>query len=367
MKPHVTIVIVSYNSALHIEECLLSMLNQSYTNYELLIIDSNSSDNTLAIVSTKFPSIQLIASAENLGYRRGNRLGMRMAKGDYVVVCNDDVVVDYRWLEEMVTVMEGDPQIGMATPRILLHNNPSLMNAAGNTFHFSGIYGPRAKYEPVEKYINSEHIGAVSGCCFIIRTHLIKETGGFSEDYDVAPPIWHAGYEELELCWNIQTRGYRIQYIASSIMYHKYKLPSRDNWRRFAGRTYWHLLFILRNFDTNALLFLAPVHLFIETLWFCLALLKGPKWVKAKVDAWWWFIKNHRELRQMRRAIFALPERKTYWDILPYMDANIKVVSATVEHPVARLGDAVVNTVFLLYYQFMMMIRKFYAKKSLAA
>lgn len=356
-SPLVTIVIVTWNAASDIEECLSSIMDQSYSNYHVLIVDSNSSDSTLEIVRRKFPWVQVIASDENLGYRRGNRLGMRVAEGDYVVVCNDDVVVERDWLAEMVKALEDDPHVGMVTPRIVIYGQPTVMNFAGNTLHFSGLYGSRAKYAPVSRHLLSTDVAAAAGTCFMIRRELMIKAGGFSEDFDVPPRYWHAGYEDVDLGWHVQTLGYRIRYVASSVMYHKYNQPTRDNWDRFAGWTYSNLLYILRNFDVSALVLLAPIHLFMEIAWFVLAVLKGRKWAKAKVQAWWWFVVHRQDWLQMRRALCPL-RRKSYWQLLPRTSPTIRVVSVTVSGPIGELGDVAINLVFWLYYQFLLLLSR---------
>lgn len=344
-----TIVIVTWNSAPDIRECLTSIMDQSYANYNVIVVDSGSTDGTPEIVRAEFPSVEVIASKKNLGYRCGNRLGMQKARGDYVVVCNDDVVVHSDWLDEMVRAMENDPEIGMVTPRIVMYDEPEVMNSAGNTLHFSGLYGPRAKHAPVSDFSQSEDVAAVSGCCFMIRRNLMMEAGGFSLDFDRPPQYWHASYEEVDLGWHVQMMGYRLRYVANSVMYHKYMPPSRGNMHRWIQLAYGYLLFMIRNLEVSALLLVAPAIVLTELSQFLLALSRDKAWARAKVQTWKWFLHHGKDLIAMRKALHPL-RRRSYWQLLPRMAARFEVTSA-VGGSEGQLANVILNGVFWLHHR----------------
>ncbi len=354
-SPSVTIVIVTWNSASNIEECLSSMMDQSYSHYSVLVVDSNSADGTVEIVRRKFPSVHVIASEENLGYRGGNRLGMHVAAGDYVVLCNDDVTVEHDWLAEMVRAMASDPEVGMVTPRIMMYDQPNVMNAAGNELHYSGMYGPRAKKAPVAHFLESTDVAAVSGCCFMIRRDLMIKAGLLSEDFDRVPQYWHGSFEDVDLGWHIQMMGYRLRYVASSAMYHKYTQPRRDL-NRVTQLGYGFLLFVLRNYEASALFSLSPIILLIEASFFVLALLRGTQWIQAQIQKWRWFVIHRSEWMRMRKAIHPLRKR-SYWQLFSRTSPTIDIAPA-IDGLLGRIGNLALNLVFLAYHHFLSLLSR---------
>src|SRR3972149_3372843 len=139
----VTVVVVTRNSMPNLKGCLGTMTDQTYRHYSILVVDSGSTDSTVSYILSNFQMVKVMPIEGNPGYRRGNQIGMLAAEGEYVVVCNDDVEGDRRWLETLVQAMEGKPSLGLVTPRILLHDQPGRINVAGNTLHYSGLYGSR--------------------------------------------------------------------------------------------------------------------------------------------------------------------------------------------------------------------------------
>ena len=112
--PLVTIILLTWNSRQDIDECLISMLRQDYSNYHILIVDSCSADGTPEYIRVKYPELELVEMSQNMGYRKGNSYGMKLAKGKYAIVCNDDVKVENNWMSEMVKTMEEDRLIGIS-------------------------------------------------------------------------------------------------------------------------------------------------------------------------------------------------------------------------------------------------------------
>ena len=92
----------------------------------------------------------------------------------------------------------------MVTPLILLAEHKELVNSAGNTLHFSGIYGPRGKGEPKQRHEARRTLAAASGCCFMIRRDLMHRLGCFSADFDQLDVGWHASFEDVDLSWRAQ-------------------------------------------------------------------------------------------------------------------------------------------------------------------
>jgi len=281
------------------------MLRQNYSNHSILVIDSCSNDGTPEHIRANYPEVEVIELSQNIGYRGGNAYGMQRVKGKYIVVCNDDVEVERNWLSEMVRAMEEDDFIGLVTPMILLADQPALLNGAGNTLHFSGLYGPRAKGEPRQQHELRQSLAAVSGCCFMIRRDLMHRLGGFSTDFDQLDTGWHASFEDVDLGWRAQMIGYRIEYVPTSIVYHKYSQPKMFP-SRFGSYEWGRYLTICRNYSLFTILTLVPFLLVLELLAWGYAILKGKAYVAAKSRVMKWLFQHPRRLWIMRQRVQAL-------------------------------------------------------------
>lgn len=300
--PFVSVVVLTANSMAHVAGCLGTMMDQSYQNYHILVVDSNSSDNTVQFIRSHFPQVQVLSLDENLGYRKGNALGMRMAEGDYVVICNHDVEVERDWLAALVQAMEQDPSLGIVTPKILFYDNRDAINEAGNTLHYTGTYGSRGIGRPEQEFNQPEELAAMSGCCFMIRRSVLDQTSGLSADFDHLDPRWHASFEDVDLAWRTQLLGYRIAYVPRSVIYHKHQRKPVTP-QMFCSYEWGRHLMVLRNYSAKSLALLAPLLVLLEALTWVYAAVKGSAWLRAKWKEWIWILTHATTILDMRTRV----------------------------------------------------------------
>lgn len=199
-----SIVIVSYNTAALTLACLES-LQTATGDKELFVVDNASSDNSVELITARFPAVKLIANKNNKGFGAANNQGLLICNGRYVIFLNPDTSVKPDTLKKAVAFMDGHRQIGLAGAKIL---NPD------GTLQDSVSY----KY-PGEKFTSSEtaglkgNIACVLGAFMIARKDLIVEMGGFDEDFFLYG-------EDQDLCWRIRERGYSIGYIEDAEVFH---------------------------------------------------------------------------------------------------------------------------------------------------
>ena len=101
-KSLISIIILNYNSGNWLTDCVDSLLKTNYKNYEIIVVDNLSVDNSHKICKEKFEQVILIENSENLGYCEGNNVGINKAKGDFLVILNPDTLVEPNWLDELV-------------------------------------------------------------------------------------------------------------------------------------------------------------------------------------------------------------------------------------------------------------------------
>ena len=128
MQPLISIIILNYNAGNLLIDCITSIQKSVYTNYEIILVDNISKDNSHKKCKEKFQKIKLIENKENLGYCEGNNVGIRAAIGEFLVILNPDVIVTSNWLNELVMGYEKHGE-GLYQPKILATTNHEIQNS----------------------------------------------------------------------------------------------------------------------------------------------------------------------------------------------------------------------------------------------
>jgi len=200
-----SIIIVSYNTADLIGNCLDSILANDDLSMEAFVVDNGSNDESVVLVKTKYPAVHIIANANNLGFATANNQVLPMCNGRYILFLNPDTDAQPDSLTNMISYMDANPRVGLAGAKII---NPD------RTSQWSVSY----KY-PGHKYAGNElsdlpgNIACVLGASMIGRSELIKEIGGFDEDFFLYG-------EDQDLCLRIRKAGHEIGYIDSAPVVH---------------------------------------------------------------------------------------------------------------------------------------------------
>jgi len=215
LYPFVSIVILNYNGQKFLKKCLQSVLGSDYENFEIILVDNGSTDKSLESVKPfdRNPRLKMVCLKENLGFSRGNNIGASVASGKYIVFLNNDTVVDREWLKELVSVMERNPNVGAAQPKLLFLGREDEVQSAGNFIDTLGFTIPRIRLvEEKEKYNEQVEIAA-TGAALIIRRNLFDHIRGFE-------PRFFVYYEDTDLSWRVRLAGKSILFVPSSIVYH---------------------------------------------------------------------------------------------------------------------------------------------------
>jgi GT2 family glycosyltransferase len=216
IQPLVSIITVNFNQPKFTIEFLLSLRNISYKEIEIIVVDNGSREDPSLILQKQFPEIIMIRSQQNLGFAGGNNIGIRRAKGKYILFMNNDTEVDPGFLEPMVDRLEKDTRIGMASPKILYPDN-NILQYAGST-NINPYTGRGKRNGDMEEdkgqYNTTTETGLCHGAAMIVPMEVIKKVG-------LMPEVFFLYYEELDWCEMIKRSGYKLFYIAESKVYHK--------------------------------------------------------------------------------------------------------------------------------------------------
>ena len=220
-EPLVSIIILNYNGIKYVENCLRSVLNTNYTNFEVIFVDNASTDGSYELIKRLFgsnPRIKIIRNKSNLGFSGGNNVGFRYAKGKYIVLLNNDTIVDPNWLAEMIYVLETHPDIAIAQPVIVHMENPKkIQNMGFLVDRLLLLSKPIGSLYDVEKIKNNcvlEGITYASGACLFIRREALKKIGYFDPKFKI---YFDDSYWGM-LAW---LAGLKVATITTTKIYHK--------------------------------------------------------------------------------------------------------------------------------------------------
>lgn len=229
MNTLLSIIIVNWNVVDMLVNAIKSILdNPPSGNFEIIVVDNNSSDDSLVRLSRDFPDVRIIANQRNEGFGRANNQGMSIASGQYIFLLNPDTIVLDDALDQLIYALEKDPEIGVVGPQLLSKDRqPTPGGARLSRKFFSGILldllyinripwvGPRlvrALRYPYDLNKESE-VEVISGSAMMFAASTIKKVGGFDERFFLAG-------EDIELCDRFWNNGLKVHYLPQAKIIH---------------------------------------------------------------------------------------------------------------------------------------------------
>ncbi len=252
--PKVAVIVLTWNGRDLTLACLKSLLASNYTNLDILLVDNASSDGTSEAVESSFGErVNIIVNDTNLGFAGGNNTGIQhvLDEGaDYVLLLNNDTIVDPDMIGHLVNFLSAHPQAGIAGPKIYYETPPDqVWFAGGEVFLSRGTarhIGIREKDNG--QYETVEEVDYISGCALMAGRDVFEKIG-------MLDPIYEAYFEDTDFCMRAKRAGYGIYYVPQSRMWHKIssstggqlgtqkiKRKLRSSWiffRRYAKPYHW--------------------------------------------------------------------------------------------------------------------------------
>lgn len=216
------IVILNWNGKQFLQKFLPSVIEySSLPDVQILIADNGSSDDSIPFLRKNHPSVRIIEMDKNHGFAGGYNLALQEVESDYYILLNSDVEVTEGWIQPIIKPMDDDPSIAACMPKIKDYHRKDhfeYAGAAGGYIDRLGYTFCRGRiFNVVEKdrdqYNSRTEIFWATGACLAIRAQLFHETGGFDTDF-------FAHMEEIDLCWRLKNRGYRILFSPDSEVFH---------------------------------------------------------------------------------------------------------------------------------------------------
>lgn len=210
----VSIIITSLNGAQVLPQCLRAVFQTTYPDYEVFVVDNGSTDQTQEVVRSAFPQVCIIRSDHNRGFAGGNNLGLKAARGDMLILLNDDTEVEANWLTALTQAAAQYPNWGILGCKLLYPDKRTIQHAGG-IIHTNGLTDHRGYGEEDQgQYNDIEPQPYVTGAAFAIRRTLIDRLGYLDEGYY---PIY---FEEIDYCVRARRLGYASLYVPGAVVYH---------------------------------------------------------------------------------------------------------------------------------------------------
>ena len=276
MDTLVSIIIPHWNGIDILSECIDSLNNTEYSNFEIIVVDNYSSDESVKWLKANHPKIKIIENDKNYGYAGGCNRGINNSKGDYIVFLNNDTIHKKDWLRNLVTFMNKHPDCAAVQPKILNYYERDKFDYAGGAGgHMDILCYPFARGRLfLEQEIDNNQYDDdapcfwASGTAIMVRKEFFLEVEKFDENF-------FAHMEEIDLCWRLQLKGHNIYVNPKSVIYHKnaVSLPMTSI-KKFMLNHRNSLMMLLSNYKVLTTLYLFPIRYMLELVAILYALTK---------------------------------------------------------------------------------------------
>lgn len=264
----ISIIILNYNGGKLVEECIDSVLKSDYTNFEVILVDNNSKDDSHKKCKELFPNILLIENKENLGFCGGNNVGIRAARGEYVVILNPDTVVEPDWLRRLYDAYKSNGE-GLYQPKLLATSNHRKINSCGNMIQVFGFGYSRGKgAEDSCQFDNYHEINYASGACLFTSKDVICKIGLFDS-------FLFAYHDDLDLGWRASLMNIKSYYVPSAVVYHAESFSFKWSKLKFYLLERNRLYCILTHYSKRTFYRMLPSLVIIEIMMLLFYLVKG--------------------------------------------------------------------------------------------
>ncbi len=236
-NPKVSIIVVNWNGARFIKDCLASLQQQTWKNREFILVDNGSTDGSTQFIREwvqRVPDAQAIYLPRNAGFCKANNLAFKKARGEWIALLNNDAVAEPNWVEELVRRGDLARRIGMLGGKILFIEPEGIIDKAGHLIYWDGQNRGRGTMEPdVGQYDKEEEILWPDACAALYHRQLFDETGGFDEAF-------FAFGDDADLGMRARLLGWSAWYVPTAVVHHRHSATA-------GAYSPWKVMLVERN------------------------------------------------------------------------------------------------------------------------
>ncbi|HEX7344528.1 MAG TPA: glycosyltransferase family 2 protein [bacterium] len=265
-EPRLSVIIPHLKGVQILRDCLKSLLASEFREFEVILIDNASSDGSREMTAAEFPTVRQHRLEENRGYAGGCNAGIEIARGQYILLLNDDTVLEPDSLGALVAALDRDPGIAFAQPKLLNIRDRryfdysgacgGLLDVLGYPFAFGRTF--MCLEEDRGQFDSASQIFWACGTAALYRRRALDEVGYLDSDF-------FAHMEEIDLAWRLHLAGYRGVRVPEAVVYHYSgnTLPNTERRKMFLNHRN-SLACLLKNYSLFNLLWVLPLKIFFE-------------------------------------------------------------------------------------------------------
>lgn len=246
MTPTFSIIIPHWNGRQHLDDCLTSLRGQRFREFETILVDNGSTDDSQAYVRHAYPEVRLLELGHNRGFTGACNAGYGVARGEFIVLLNNDTAAEPGWLAALDDAFRRYPDAGILASKLRLFDQPERLHAAGDFYRCDGIPGNRGVWQLDEGQFDREE--PVFGACAAAaayRRQMLQEVG-FLDD------AFYFSCEDVDIAWRAHLAGWQVIYVPTAVVYHKLKATGGSvTASYYDGRNYLYLIW--KNYPTSLL------------------------------------------------------------------------------------------------------------------
>ena len=194
--------------------CLDSLNQSDFYSYEVIVIDNGSVDGSLEMIEKNYPLVRLIKNPENMGFAVACNQGIKAAKGEYIILLNNDIEVESNWLTKLYEGMERHPECGMGTTKMMFLDQRDVFYNTGDLFHAWSAGGGRGQGEKdIGQYEEEDYVFGACAGAGIYRRNFFEKVGVFDEDFFIFA-------EDVDINMRGQLQGFKCVYLPKAKVYH---------------------------------------------------------------------------------------------------------------------------------------------------
>jgi GT2 family glycosyltransferase len=293
--PTVSIILVNWNGQHLLGPCLDALQRQTYRDFEIILVDNASSDGSPEWVAEHYPAVRIVRNEDNLGFAAGNNRGFEAARGEFLVLVNNDTEAEPGFLEALVEAARQDKRVGAVAGVLVFAHRPEVVASAGMRVGWDGVVLDASVGRPRTELPSApvEVFGA-SGGAALYRRRMLEETGPFA-------PEFFFYLEDADLAWRARLAGWRCLLAPQAVVRHVYSATAGQGspFKSFhLARNRWLVLYL--NLPAGLGLFCAPFILAYDLAACVYGLVSGDREVlKGRLAA----LRMLPGLRPRRRAV----------------------------------------------------------------
>lgn len=291
----VTLIIVNWNGRQYLQDCLDSVLDQTYTDFEVIVVDNGSSDDSVCFIRENYPQVKIVCLDENLGFTGGNIAGFEVAQGQFIALLNNDTRVEQDWLGELVNAMRARSDLGICASKIVI-DGTNLIDSAGDCFT-TAFTGTKIGYkQPASLFGEPRSVHGGCAAAILYRRSMLEQIGFLDDDF-------FFNHEDTDLNIRAWLAGWKCAFVPQAVVHHKVSgsighLSARTVYF-FSRNNEWVWL---KNIPLTLMVRLLPARILYELFAFLYyGILSGQlgAFLRGKIDA----IKNIRRVLAKRKDI----------------------------------------------------------------